>query len=210
MSCGFATFRIQRRGQMRSLRLIIAALLATSLLATGTGHAEEEDRFVLREWGIRAGGGVNPSSLIQYYAVHPYFGMALWDPASRWFAKYGIRALWLLEPWVAYVNDANGKHQTDSFEIGVTALSARLIFGDGAFRPFLEGGEGIVYTDLRKQDFGTRVQFTSQLGAGLEYEFRPGMALGFQARFRHMSNAGMASSNPGVNTLYGLVGLTFR
>jgi hypothetical protein len=36
------------------------------------------------------------------------------------------------------------------------------------------------------------------------------MAIGFQGRFRHMSNAQMASSNPGVNTMYGLIGLTFR
>lgn len=195
---------------MRSLRSLVAAMVALLLLAPGVGRADDEGRFVVREWGVRAGGGINPSSEIQYYALHPYLGMALWDPASRWFAQYGIRALWLVEPWVAYVRDANGIHQTDSFEIGVTALAARFVFGDGPWRPFVEGGEGIVYTDLRKQDLGSRVQFTSQFGAGLEYEIRPGMAIGLQGRFRHMSNAGMASSNPGINTIYGLVGLSFR
>ena len=67
-----------------------------------------------------------------------------------------------------------------------------------------------MYTDLRKQDLGTRLQFTSTIGAGLEYEVKPGMSIGLQARLRHMSNAGMATSNPGVNTFFGLVGLTFR
>ncbi len=191
-------------------RVIVAALLAGLLQATGTGHAEDGDTKLLREWGVRAGGGVNPSSLIQYYAVHPYLGIALWKPASDWFAQYGIHAFWLVEPWVAYVNDDHGKHKTDSFEIGVTALSARLVFGNGTWRPFLEGGEGIVYTDLRKQDLGSRLQFTSQIGGGIQYELGPDMAIGFQGRFRHMSNAQMASSNPGINTLYGLVGLTFR
>lgn len=195
---------------MRPIRVVMTALLAGLLLSPLAARADEHSFFTVREWGVRAGGGLNPSSEIEYYALHPYVGLALWRPASRWFEQYGIRALWLVEPWAAYVNDDHGKHQTDSFELGVTALSARFVFGERAWRPFLEGGEGVVYTDLRKQDLGSRLQFTSQIGTGLEFDVRPGMAFGLQVRFRHMSNAGMASSNPGINTIYGLVGLTFR
>lgn len=193
---------------MRLVRTIALAVLGC--LAWSTSALADGNRLELREWGVRAGGGINPSSMIQYYAIHPYVGLALWDPASHWFEKYGIRALWMIEPWAAYVNDDNGKHKTDSFEIGVNALFARLVFGDRAWRPFLEGGEGVVYTDLRKQDLGTRMQFTSTIGGGIEWDIRSGMAIGLQARVRHMSNAGMASSNPGINTVYGLIGLTFR
>lgn len=193
---------------MRIVRAVVVAVLAG--LAWTTPASAEGPCLELREWGVRAGGGINSSSLIQYYAIHPYWGLSLWDPASRWFDTYGIRALWMIEPWAAYVNDDHGKHQTDSFEIGLNALFLRLVFGDAAFRPFLELGEGAVYTDLRKQDLGTRLQFTSTIGGGVEYEIRPGTTIGFQARFRHMSNAGMASSNPGINTVYGLFGVTFR
>jgi opacity protein-like surface antigen len=193
---------------MRTARTIVVVML---VVLTCPGRVSADGgRLEFREWGVRAGGGINPSSKIQYYALHPYIGLALWDPASRWFEKYSIRALWMIEPWVAYVNDDNGKHKTDSFELGLNALFLRLVYGDRPLRPFLEAGEGAVYTDLRKQDLGTRMQFTSTIGAGLEYEIRPGVAIGFQARFRHMSNAGMASSNPGINTAFGLVGLTFR
>jgi hypothetical protein len=195
---------------MRFGRIIVIALLASLTWFAAPASADDGGRLEFREWGIRAGGGINSSSLIQYYAIHPYVGLSLWDPAARWFEKYGIHALWMIEPWVAYVNDDHGKHKTDSFEIGFSPLFARLVFGDGPFRPFLEGGEGAVYTDLRKQDLGSRLQFTSQIGGGFEYEIRPGMALGMQVRFRHMSNAGMAGSNPGVNTVYGLLGLTFH
>jgi opacity protein-like surface antigen len=193
---------------MRIARSLVLALVAS--LASATLASAEGSRLELREWGVRAGGGLNPSSSIQYYAIHPYVGLSLWDPVSRWFDQYGIRALWMIEPWVAYVNDDHGRHKTDSFEIGLNALFVRLVFGESALRPFLEAGEGAVYTDLRKQDLGTRLQFTSTIGGGLEYEIRPGMAVGLQARFRHMSNAGMASSNPGINTVFGLLGLTFR
>jgi hypothetical protein len=195
---------------MRLFQTVVLAVLACLLYSAAPASAGDGGRLEFREWGIRAGGGINPSSYIQYYAIHPYVGLSLWDPASRWFEKYGLHALWMIEPWVAYVNDDHGKYKTESFEIGVSPLFARLVFGDRSLRPFLEGGEGAVYTDLRKQDLGTRLQFTSQLGAGLEYEIRPGLALGFQVRVRHMSNAGMASSNPGINTIYGLLGLTFH
>ena len=50
----------------------------------------------------------------------------------------------------------------------------------------------------------------SQFGAGFEDDIRPDLSFTFAARIRHMSNAGLASSNPGVNTYFGLVGLTFR
>jgi hypothetical protein len=193
---------------MRLASKIAVAVLAC--LAWSTSALADGNRLELREWGVRAGGGINPSSKIQYYAVHPYLGLGLWDPASRWFDKYGIGALWMIEPWAAYVNDDNGAHKTDSFEIGVSPLFIRLVFGHRTLRPFFEGGEGAVYTDLRKQDLGTRLQFTSTIGGGIEWEIEPGMAVGLQARLRHMSNAGMASSNPGINTVYGLVGLTFR
>ncbi|MEB2283406.1 MAG: acyloxyacyl hydrolase [Myxococcales bacterium] len=190
---------------MRTIVAVVFVWLASAGAASAAGSHLE-----LREWGVRAGGGINSSSLIQYYAIHPYWGLSLWDPASRWFERYGIRALWMIEPWAAYVNDDNGKHKTDSFEIGINALFVRLVFGEAALRPFLEAGEGAVYTDLRKQNLGTRLQFTSTIGGGVEYEVRPGMAIGFQARLRHMSNAGMASGNPGINTVFGLFGITFR
>jgi len=167
-------------------------------------------RFTVREWGIRVGGGINQSSHIEYYAIQPYAGLSLWDGADRWFAARGISARWIIEPWAAFVRDKHGRHQTESFEIGLSPIFARLTFGACALRPFVEGGEGILYTDLRKQNLGTRMQFSSQLGAGIEYALRPDLALMLGGRFRHISNAGLSKSDPGINTIYGLIGITFR
>jgi len=192
---------------MRAIVLGVVAFAAVVLATPPTAHA---GRIEMREWGVRAGGGVNPSSVIQYYAIHPYVGLSLWEPATRWFEKYGMHPLWMIEPWAAYVDDDHGKHQTSSFELGVNALFFRLVFGEAAVRPFIEAGEGLVYTDLRKQDLGTRIQFTSTFGVGLEYALRPDLSVGFQIRIRHMSNAGLGSSNPGINTAFGLFGVTFR
>ena len=76
--------------------LVLVWCTAVPAWADGDSHIE------LREWGIRAGGGINPSSKIEYYALHPYVGLALWDPASRWFEQYGIRALWMVDVLVRY------------------------------------------------------------------------------------------------------------
>lgn len=186
------------------------ALLASVLVAHGTAVATDSGCHV-EETSVRVAGGMNPSSLIQYYALHVDVGFPLWERADRWFSARDITARWIIEPWVAYVDDDHGPHQTSSFEIGVSPLFGKLTFlGDARLRPFIEGGEGILYTDLRKQRYGTRVQFSSQIGVGLEYQIRPDLSFSIAARLRHMSNAGLASSNPGVNTVFGLIGLTFR
>jgi lipid A 3-O-deacylase PagL len=192
---------------MRLRRSVSSSLCAVALTWAQIANGSESR---VREWGLRAGGGLNPSSKIEYYALHPYAGFSLWSKADRWFAARNIEARWLVEPWGAYVRDAHGKHQTDSFEIGINALFFKLTFDDGKVRPFVEAGEGLLYTDLRKQDLGTRFQFSSQLGAGLEYVIRPDLGLLLGARFRHISNAGLAKSDPGINTAFGLVGVTFR
>jgi hypothetical protein len=187
------------------LTAISVALLFFVVPARAEGGA-----FTVREKGVHIAGGVNPSSKIEYYAIHGHVGFRFWESLDGWFRERHMTARWIVEPWVAFVSDRHGPHQTDSFEIGVSALFARVAFGEGRFRPFLEGGEGILYTDLRKQDYGTRILFSSQIGGGFHYDIRPDLSFTFSARLRHTSNAGLASSNPGVNTFFGMVGVTFR
>jgi Lipid A 3-O-deacylase (PagL) len=177
--------------------------------ATAAPHAND-CRLHIAEWSLLIAGGVNPSNVIQYLALHGDLGFPLWESADRWFTKHNMTARWIVEPWIAFVDDQHGIHKTESFEIGISPLFGKLTFGDWRVRPFIEGGEGIMYTDLRKQRFGTPFNFSSQFGAGLEYQIRPDLTFTFAARIRHMSNAGLASTNPGINTYFGLVGLTFR
>jgi hypothetical protein len=192
---------------MMNFRRWIVVLAVCAMMPAA---AAADEPFAVREWGVRVAGGVDPSNIIQYYAVHPFVGFSLWQKADRWLTERDVAGRWVIEPWAAYVRDDHGKHQTSSFEIGVSPLFARLTFGGSAVRPFIEGGEGILYTDLRKQRLGTRMQFSSQFGAGLEFALDDDRSLTIAARVRHMSNAGIASSNPGITTLFGLIGITFR
>jgi hypothetical protein len=197
---------------MPGRRLVALASLAVLLVISPAHAAEDGDDplFRVREWSVRVAGGVDPTNIIQYYGLHGAVGFRLWSTADRWLAARNITGRWIIEPWAAYLDDSHGKRQEKAWELGVSPLFAKLTFTDATVRPFVEGGLGILYSDLRKQGMGTQMQFTSQVGAGIEYQVRSDLSLTFAARFRHMSNAGIHGGNPGLNLLYGLVGVTFR
>jgi hypothetical protein len=190
-------FRIKRRGPC-SARTLAALSIAALLVLLPARAGADGGAFTVRETGVHIAGGVNPSSFVEYYALHGHVGISLWDSIDRWFHERNMTARWIIEPWVALVSDNHGLHQTDSFEIGVNALFARVTFGERAFRPFVEGRGHP--TDLRKQDYGTRIQFSSQIGVGLEYRFDPTSLSRSRASAPHLE-WGLASSNPGVNTI---------
>lgn len=75
--------------------------------------------------------------------------------------------------------------------------------------PFLDLGAGATATDIRSGDISTTFEFNLQAGAGAHYFFRDNLALTFQARFIHFSNAGIKFPNLGVNTLTGLIGVSW-
>jgi opacity protein-like surface antigen len=194
---------------------VYAAAAVLWTLVLGAAPAAAVEWPTVREWGLQAGGGNDIRSGVQYYSLQPYVGFGLWHGIDGWLENRGMHALWMIEPWVAFVSDQQGDSQSDSFEIGFSPVFFRLAFGNGALRPYVEGGLGLVYTDLRSeirvgQDLGQRMQFSEQGGVGLQYLVDDDLAVSLAVRFRHISNAGIADSNPGLDTLYGLIGLSWR
>jgi hypothetical protein len=72
----------------------------------------------------------------------------------------------------------------------------------GALVPFIEGGGGIVLTTLDEMNLGGPFEFSSQGGGGFQWFFNRNHAVTFDARYRHISNAGIKSQNSGLNTLF--------
>ena len=75
--------------------------------------------------------------------------------------------------------------------------------------PYIEGGVGLLYTDLRGFHLGGPFQFLSQGGVGLSYFFTDNAALNLSWRFRHISNAGLHSDNVGFNSHVFQVGFSY-
>ncbi len=76
-------------------------------------------------------------------------------------------------------------------------------------QPYAELEGGMLYSDLRHFDLGSRVLFTAQGAVGLQLPLWNGLAATAGYRFRHISNAGQSRSNPGLNSNLLIAGLAY-
>jgi hypothetical protein len=98
-------------------------------------------------------------------------------------------------------------HQTESVNAASLSLLGRKTFGKrGAVRPYVELSSGPIYASQRVPESTSHFNFISQAGAGILTD-RGWM---FGLRFGHISNAGYAERNPGVNFTAVLVGFRLR
>lgn len=75
--------------------------------------------------------------------------------------------------------------------------------------PYLEVGLGYVYTTQHVHEQGSQSNFLTQPGIGAQFFIGKHYALTVGYRYRHMSNAGMATPNRGVDSHFGIAGLTY-
>ena len=76
------------------------------------------------------------------------------------------------------------------------------------FVPYLFAGGGVLYVDLGLPTMGSRLDFSYQGGAGMQYFFRKDVALNFEYRYHHISNAGTATPNEPLNSSKILLGIS--
>ena len=67
--------------------------------------------------------------------------------------------------------------------------------------PYLEGGVGLIYSDVRGFDLGSHFLFSDNVGAGITFVDSNEHRWGLGYRLRHISHAGLwADANDGLNT----------
>ncbi|NMC74459.1 MAG: acyloxyacyl hydrolase [Geobacteraceae bacterium] len=74
--------------------------------------------------------------------------------------------------------------------------------------PYVFAGGGILYVDLGLPTMGSRLDFSYQGGAGVQYFIRKGLALSLEYRYHHISNAGTATPNEPLNSSKILMGVS--
>lgn len=105
----------------------------------------------------------------------------------------------LLEPFAAYVIDPNS-----GADFGVN-VAVRYYFGSKEYEGFyVTAGSGLAYTTIGFKEQGTHLLFTLHGGVGYKYK-----NFFIEDRFRHYSNAGLASPNKSVNANIVNIGYTF-
>lgn len=75
--------------------------------------------------------------------------------------------------------------------------------------PFFDGGAGLTGTTIQEPDLSRYFQFNLQIGIGLHYFVSSNLALTAEAKYMHLSCAGISLPNRGVNGVVGLLGVTW-
>jgi len=77
------------------------------------------------------------------------------------------------------------------------------------WKPYLEGGIGVVYTDFRVKGQGLRFNFNPQIGAGADLRMAHGREISVGVRLHHLSNADLHRDNRGINSILLMTGVRF-
>jgi len=186
------------------VRWSLVAQVAVLVLATSRARIVRADgRSGVQELGVAAGYGISERDNVQ---IMPLFFRAGWyfpDVIDAPLARHNLNLKWMLEPWIAGITN-----HSDAVEFGVNLLYFKLDYDAGwPVVPFVQGGEGAMYTSLQGERLGGPFEFSSAIGAGLHFFIDRQLAISLSYRLRHISNAGLKSDNSGLNTHFFLIGL---
>ncbi len=136
-----------------------------------------------------------------------------------------VRAYWLLPrigytfaeiPWYpgssrAYLEPAAAfiPHPAKTYILGVNVILRHTIRVGGRFSPYIEGGAGLLNTNLRTRALGESIEFMPQVGAGLHLHVTERVSLNAGYRWHHISNAGLAERNLGINSHFPYAGFSY-
>jgi hypothetical protein len=183
-------------------RVLCVALL---FLMTRNAFAGEGDRNGIQSFGLRLAYGVGSRDNLSFFSVVPRLSMYLPEGIDRPLAAYHLDAEWVSEAILSSIT-----HRTSTLEAGLNPLVFSLRYDRGqALVPFVEGGEGVLYSDQLRERLGSRIQFSSQGGGGLHWFIDKNLAVTAAYRLRHISNGGITRVNSGLNTDFYMFGVTY-
>lgn len=157
--------------------------------------------------------------LTGYGISHRYFGetrtqVQTWDAIARYghFLSEEIGAgSWyqgrhelLMEIPYHLAVDQGGRSMVGSYLLGSWKFTS-----DEKLVPYIFAGGGVLFVDMVLPSMGTSLDFSYQGGTGLQYMLRKDVAIQFEYRYHHISNAGTASPNEPINSSKFLFGVSF-
>ena len=129
---------------------------------------------------------------------------------------YGIVTLSSLRPYTLFRNKPAHEKIRMNYELGIgyaggeqkgTIISANMLAHryltppSKKFRPFIEGGIGIIYTEFRIPGQGLYLNFNPQIGIGFEHFNKKGNRHFVSLRFSHLSNGELDDDNKGITSI---------
>jgi hypothetical protein len=182
---------------------ILAALMLLVCLAGKPHPAAAFTEASSYELGLRGGYGqtCKARETLHFYNVLPRWGVFLTQPDNPYLGK--LRLSFLVEGIFGAIQDGNR-----GWDAGFTPL-LKISYPLGPVLAYLEGGAGIIWENIDSPSFAHCFNFSPQVGAGLDIKIFRNYALSLAYRFRHTSNAGLYAENPGVNSNFFMIGVTY-
>jgi lipid A 3-O-deacylase len=213
---------------MTSPALLAAVCLvgATSLALAGHPEQGVESKKSVIEEGFPFVKGVNEAEL----NVGAYWSLGTKGDAERPDMGFAVGAIsygWMLSDVRGDgIFRGNWEFLLSAFGGGIFEGPGDALAGAGfAFRynfarpqavvvPFFQLGAGGVYSDAANDDgqqrlIGSDWSFDLQGALGLRFMMSERFSITLKAEYRHFSNAGIADRNNGLNSLGGVVGVSF-
>jgi lipid A 3-O-deacylase len=181
--------------------------------------------FLLMNFSVGAVYG--DDSLSTAYTPDRYgMGLAIgntYDPKNditfvqaSWFALFDYEKVWRHKAPEALRFKVEGNVGTTTRpdkRLIVSANIFSLYYLDGLaskdFKPYVEGGIGIIYMDFKVDGQGLRFNFNPQLGIGAEIAPSSKNPFLLSLRAQHVSNGGLDKDNRGINAVTINVGRFF-
>lgn len=199
----------------------IAILLFTALLLAlpdGVGAqstASAADDFTLRkrdiEWTLLGGVGVAHDILggedgSSFFTIGGRFGYFVGQPRETGFLAGSSELALEFSPLYLM---RRGEPTETVYASTVTLLLRHYWSPHKRWKPFVSVGAGALFSSKPIPEETSRANFTPQIGVGLSYFPRRGLAYSFEYRLHHISNGGATDPNPGVNSSYFQLGVSF-
>jgi lipid A 3-O-deacylase len=94
-----------------------------------------------------------------------------------------------------------------AYGVGVTPVLLKCNFSSGrTVAPYVEVGAGMLFTNHDVPTGTNQVNFTPQAALGIQVFHQRNRSINLAARYVHISNAGLATPNPGINTIQFTIG----
>lgn len=180
----------------------IALCVAVSLpaFADDTGKTYEATRYGM---AVSGGNTYGPNSAVTFLNIT---GVALYDYDKIWWHNAP-------DPLRFKIEVSAGTTTRPFTRLTVSAHMFALYYLNGIttsiFKPYVEGGIGLIYNDYRIKGQGTRLNFNPQAGIGAEFTAGPLKDCFTAARAYHVSNGGLHHDNKGMNAVTVMFGRYF-
>jgi lipid A 3-O-deacylase len=197
---------------VRDRARLLGRLLATLLLTTGLAAAQQSKPLDGQPWdyGFWAGGGLSvPGGTKDTQAINAAvrLGKVLTDDLGGGFLRGNFEWSADLIPFYYLWQPAPAKN---AYGEGFNAVNLKWNFTNSPrVVPFVELGGGALFTNRQVPVNTSRVNFLTHATLGFQFFSDNRRALTANVLFQHISNAGLAVPNPGINTVQFQIGVNW-